>query len=127
MDYPALNDNGKYVMQSGLLKDRYQVRAGVDFVPNPMSPKFFQRVHYRIGGGFTTPYYKINNANGPKEFSLSAGFGFPLQNSYNNRSVLNISAQWVRTSAVDKIKENTFRINIGLTFNERWFAKWRID
>jgi hypothetical protein len=127
LDYPALNDNGKYVMQNGLLKDRYQVRAGVDFVPNPMSPKFFQRVHYRIGGGFTTPYYKINNANGPKEFSLSAGFGFPLQNSYNNRSVLNISAQWVRTSAVDKIKENTFRINIGLTFNERWFAKWRID
>jgi len=25
------------------------------------------------------------------------------------------------------VKENTFRINIGLTFNERWFAKWKVD
>ena len=23
--------------------------------------------------------------------------------------------------------ENTFRINIGLTFNERWFAKWKVE
>jgi len=25
------------------------------------------------------------------------------------------------------ITENSFRINIGLTFNERWFAKWKVD
>ncbi len=128
VDYPAIGADGTYALQSGLLKDRYQVRAGLDYVPNPMGSKFYQRVHYRLGGGFTTPYYKINNnADGPKEFSLSAGFGIPLQNAYNNRSVLNISAQWVRTSAVDRITENTFRLNIGITFNERWFAKWRID
>ncbi len=128
VDYPAIGADGKYALQGGLLKDRYQVRAGLDYVPNPMGSKFYQRVHYRLGGGFTTPYYKINNnADGPKEFSLSAGFGIPLQNAYNNRSVLNISAQWVRASAVDRITENTFRLNIGITFNERWFAKWRID
>jgi hypothetical protein len=40
---------------------------------------------------------------------------------------LNISGQFVRTEATGMIKENTFRINIGLTFNERWFAKWKVE
>ena len=71
--------------------------------------------------------YNIDGKSGPKEFSVSAGFGIPLQNAYNHRSVLNISAQWAHTSADNLIRENTFRINVGLTFNERWFAKWKID
>jgi len=25
------------------------------------------------------------------------------------------------------VTENSFRITIGLTFNERWFAKWKVD
>jgi len=41
--------------------------------------------------------------------------------------VLNISGQWVHSSAKGMITENTFRINIGLTFNERWFMKWKVD
>jgi hypothetical protein len=57
---------------------------------------------------------------------MSAGFGIPIINSYNNRSTLNISAQWVRRDATNMLKENTFRINIGLTFNENWFAKWKV-
>ena len=55
------------------------------------------------------------------------GFGIPIMNGYNNRSVLNISAQWNHRDATGLIKENTFRINIGLTFNERWFAKWKVE
>ena len=40
---------------------------------------------------------------------------------------LNISAQYVNNYASGMIKENAFRINIGLTFNERWFAKWKVE
>ena len=126
--YPYFDGNIKdYVLRDDMLKDRYKVNVGADFVPQPMSRRFLNRVHYRFGAGYTTPYYKINGADGPREISVSAGLGIPLQNAYNNRSLLNVSAQWVRTSAKDLITENTFRINIGLTFNERWFMKWRID
>ncbi|MBQ8991689.1 MAG: hypothetical protein IJ084_06780, partial [Prevotella sp.] len=76
---------------------------------------------------YTTPYYKINGQNGPRQFSVSAGFGIPIMNGYNNRSLLNISAQWVNNAADGLIKENTFRINLGLTFNEKWFAKWKVE
>lgn len=127
VDFPEIGNDGKYALQSGILKNRYQVRLGADFVPNVMDRHFLNRVHYRCGVGYTTPYYNINGKNGPKEYSVSAGFGIPLQNGYNNRSFLNVSAQYVRTSAKDMITENTFRLNIGLTFNERWFAKWKID
>jgi hypothetical protein len=48
-------------------------------------------------------------------------------NFWNNRSMLHISGQWTRNAATGLIKENTFRINIGLTFNERWFAKMRVE
>lgn len=41
--------------------------------------------------------------------------------------MLNISAEWVNQSATGLIKENTFRINVGLTFNERWFAKFKVE
>lgn len=125
--FPGVGDDGVYALQDNIIKNRYQVNVGADFVPDPVSRKFIKRVHYRIGGGYATPYYNINGKNGPKELSLSAGFGIPLQNSYNNRSVLNVSAQWARMSATGMITENIFRINIGLTFNERWFAKWKIN
>ena len=117
-----------YALRDDLLKDRWAVAVGADYVPDWMSPRnYLKRVHYRAGIGYATSYYNINGANGPKELSVSAGFGLPLLNGYNNRSVLNVSAQWVHTSATGLIKENTFRINLGLTFNERWFFKWKID
>ena len=73
------------------------------------------------------PYYYINGQDGPKDLQLSLGVGIPIINAYNNRSILNISAQWQHRSADQLITENTFRINIGLTFNERWFAKWKVE
>ncbi|MBQ9357617.1 MAG: hypothetical protein IJT98_10080 [Prevotella sp.] len=128
-DYPEYDENTKtYALRSGLLRNRTRMSLGVDYVPNSMSVRsYFKRIHYRLGTSYTTPYYNINGVKGPDEFSVSAGLGLPLQNAWNSRSVLNISAQWVRTSAKDFITDNSFRISLGLTFNERWFAKWRID
>lgn len=135
VDFPSSYSNGGetlYDFRSGVLKDRYQVNVGADYVPAAMSRNWLNRIHYRLGMGYATPYYYINGANGPKELSVSAGFGIPLERvgwnvRGNMRPLLNISAQWVRTSAPGLITENMFRINLGLTFNERWFAKWKVD
>lgn len=127
-DIPELNAvTGEYDKVGGLLKDRHKLTLGTQWVPNPMSRKFLKRVNYRFGVSYNTPYVKVNGKDGPKEYSVSAGFGIPIVNAWNNRSMLNISAQWVRASAKDLVTENTFRINIGLTFNERWFMKWKVE
>ena len=126
--FPTFTGN-EYKLQSGLLKDRMKMSVGLDWLPNPsqMGGRFLEHVHYRLGAGYATPYYYINGKEGPKELSVSAGFGIPIVNMHNNRSVLNISGQWVRSSATDFLTENYFRINIGVTFNERWFMKWKVD
>ena len=118
-----------YELKRGLLKDRKKVNVGFDYVANPGSQarRYWEFVHYRICAGIATPYYNINGQDGPSELSVSAGIGFPILNAHNNRSMLNISGQWARTKADGFITENTFRINIGITFNERWFMKWTVD
>ena len=86
-------------------------------------------MQYRLGASFATPYYKVNGHNGPREYSLTAGFGLPVTNNVNNRSRVNVSFQWVRNAPASStlITENCLRLNIGITFNERWFMKWKIQ
>lgn len=126
ISYP-FEENGVYQLKSGLLKDSYRFAAGLEWVPKYNSPQLYNRIRYRFGVGYSTPYYKIGNVDGPKQYSISAGFGIPIQNQINARSYVNISAQWVRQEATGLLKENTFRINLGITFNERWFAKWKVE
>lgn len=116
-----------YTYGSGQFKNRHKGVVGVDYCPGERSRSFFNRVHYKAGVGYATPYYYINGQDGPKEMSASLGFSIPIINSWNNRSMLNISAQWIHQNAKNFITDNSFRINVGITFNERWFAKWKVD
>lgn len=116
-----------YSMRKGFYKNRHKFTLGTEICPQEYGMKFWQRVHYRAGVSYATPYCIINSSDGPKEISASIGFGIPIANKWNNRSLLNVSCQWVQQSAKNFITENTFRINIGLTFNERWFAKWKVE
>lgn len=131
VEYPVYVANttnaSTYVMSSNYFKDRQKWTGGVEFCPDERGRSLLKRIRYRAGFSYTTPYYYINGADGPKEMGASIGFGIPIMNGYNNRSFLNISGQWIHRSAENYITENVFRINIGLTFNERWFAKWKVE
>lgn len=122
VEYPV-HQGEQYVLREGMLKDSYKLNIGAEWIPNPISRRsLLDHVRYRIGAGYTTPYYYINGQEGPKELGASLGFGIPI-----GRSFLNISGQWAHRSAKNLITENTFRISVGLTFNERWFAKWKVE
>ena len=128
LDFPRINSNTqRYELASGLLRDRSKFTVGGEWTPRAYDMNnLFNRIHYRVGASYATPYYNIGDVKGPSEVSVSAGFGIPIFNTWNNRSLLNISAQWTHVSAKDMITENTFRNNVGLTFNERWFQKWKV-
>ncbi|WP_455074047.1 hypothetical protein [Prevotella fusca] len=130
IQYPQLiTINGKtsYSLVDGQFTDRHKLTVGGDYCKGERYRGFFSRMHYRGGVSYATPYLRINGQEGPRELSASFGVGIPIINGYNNRSMLNISAEWVNQKAVGLIKENTFRINVGLTFNERWFAKFKVE
>ncbi|MCD8317853.1 MAG: outer membrane protein transport protein [Paraprevotella sp.] len=121
--------NNQFVSTTENYQSRTKVAIGGEFQPDSYSNKYLRRVQYRLGASFATPYYKINGLEGPREFSLSAGFGLPVSNNISNRSIVNVAFQWVRTapSSSSLITENYLRLNIGITFNERWFMKWKIQ
>lgn len=130
IEYPVygnVNNKAQYIMTSGLFSDRYKYTLGGEYCHNKNARSWASRVRYRAGVSYATPYLKVNGHDGPKEISASLGVGLPITNGYNNRSYLNVSAQWIQQNAQGLIKANTFCINIGLTFNERWFAKWQVE
>ena len=125
--YEIVGGFSSFALRDNMLTDRHKLTLGGDFCPAPFSRNFFNRIHYRAGVSYATPYIKVYGNDGPTEMSASIGFGIPIINPYNNRSFLNVSAQWVRSTAKNYIKENVFRINVGLTFNELWFKKWKLE
>ncbi|CCX67436.1 putative uncharacterized protein [Prevotella sp. CAG:1058] len=125
--YKVINDVPSYSLSDEYYSDRYKLTIGGEFCNNETSRNFINRIRFRAGASYASSYYKVNGQDGPDEISVSVGFGIPIVNAYNNRSILNISGQWVRSEAPGMLKENTFRINIGITFNERWFMKWKVE
>lgn len=126
--YPLTTPNG-FESVKGYLRDKTKIAAGLEYTPNNMSNNYLKRVHYRLGGYTTTPYTRINGQDGAKEFGLSFGFGLPIQNIWNNRSQVNLTGQWVHVSpGVNQlITENYLKVVIGITFDERMFAKWKVN
>lgn len=110
-------------------KTMAKMAAGVQWTPSPMEKKYWKRIQYRIGASYMTPYVKVNGMNGPSELCLSAGAGLPITNKTNNRSLVNFGLQWLRRSAsgAGMIKEDYLLVNLGITFNERWFMKYKIE
>ncbi len=125
--YSVKNQVASYSLDNNYYMNRHKFTFGGEYCGDENARSFVKRIRFRAGASYATPYYRINGQDGPSEISVSAGVGIPIVNSYNNRSLLNVSAQWVRSAANNLIKENTFRINIGLTFNERWFMKWKVE
>lgn len=120
---------GDYVPLKGYYNNRTKIALGAQWTPNPLVKAYWKRIQYRAGMNFSTPYLKVNGEDGPYEMRMGIGAGLPITNKKNNRSVVNVGLQWLRRSAsgAGMIKEDYFVINLGVTFNERWFMKYKIE
>jgi len=118
-----------YVPMKGSLKNMTKFAVGTQWTPDPFDKRYWKRIQYRAGINYSTPYLIADGKNGPSELRMSIGAGLPITNNINNRSVVNVGVQWLRRScsAAGMVKENYFLINLGMTFNERWFMKYKIE
>ena len=117
-----------YLNQPNAFCDRTKVSVGAQYLPNNLGRSYFAHVKYRLGAYYTTPYYKLEGSNerASREYGVTAGFGLPVPRS---RSIISITAQYVRVDGLvpAAVDENIIRLSIGLTFNERWFFKRKVD
>ena len=106
--------------------DRTKIAVGAEYLPDPIGSSILKRIKYRAGAYYNNPYYKLDGVRASKEWGVSAGLSIPLLRS---RSYFNISAQYARVNGqtTNFINENQLRVNIGVTFNERWFYKTRVN
>ncbi len=125
--YTESNSTATYTAQTNVFSDRHKINIGGQYCKDNMGRHFTDRLRYRFGASYASSYIKTANGNGPKELSISAGIGIPIMNAWNNRSTLNLGVQWQNLHGKDLLTENTLLINIGLTFNESWFAKWKFE
>ena len=133
-----VNNNVTYPSSDKIYTDRYSINAGVEYTPDPMATRgYFKRVRYRVGMSYSSPYMNIVQGGGTAEFLLegpseigaSLGFGLPISARRANGSMINLGVQWLRRASTSKnlITENYVMLNLGVTFNERWFMKFKIQ
>ena len=136
MDYTFQKWEGvKYNNRTNLYQNRSKVSLGAEFMPKEFGRNYFSRIRYRAGLYYTNSNLRIpmsansqNMIEGPKEYGVSFGLGLPLK-LYQRNTVLSITGQYVHaaTDVSDMLSENRFVLKIGLTFNEHWFMKWRVN
>lgn len=87
------------------------------------------RVTYRGGIRFEDTGLRVNGT--PIEvFALTAGFSVPLGSTSTDRfSSLNVALEYGNRGTLENslLKETFFGINVGLSLNDRWFIKRRIN
>lgn len=115
-----------YMNEKDVFCNRTKIALGAEYFPNPMGRSYLAHIKYRVGAYYSQPYYKINGVRAANEYGVTAGFGLPIPRT---RSVLSLSAQYVRTEGKTPafLNENTLRVCVGVTFNERWFFKRKVD
>lgn len=132
-DYTLQQWSGvKYNNRTDLYQDRSKIAVGAEFLPNEFGRNYLSRIRYRAGAYYANSNLRIPVASsmidGPKEYGVSVGLGLPLK-LYQRNSVLSITGQYIHAnpSVSDMLSENRFVLKIGLTFNEHWFMKWRVN
>ncbi len=86
---------------------------------------YFNRITYRAGLRYDMTGMTINNKE-INNFGITFGLGLPLGADFSN---LNVGFELGRRGTTDAnlIEESYFKVNIGLSLNDRWFQQRKIN
>jgi hypothetical protein len=115
-----------YMNDANTFCNRYRLSGGAEYFPGQKGQGYFSFIKYRLGGYYSLPYYKIGDIRAAKEYGVTGGVALPMPRTH---SVLTVSAQYIRVNgqSIKTLDESYLKLNIGLTFNERWFFKRKVD
>jgi hypothetical protein len=118
----------RFFGQVDSVQDSWQLRVGGQIRPEP-TRNYFSNVTYR-GGFFMGPDY-INVGSDLPQFGVTLGFGLPIAPSRLSPyqyTIINIALEYAKRGNNDnKLKENLFRLSLGLNFSDLWFNKRRYE
>jgi len=87
-------------------------------------------VAYRAGFSFGPDY--VNMQEELPRLGVSVGLGLPLANynrlSPDQFSIINVALEYNKRGNNDNLlKENLFRVSVGLSFSDLWFRKRKYE
>ncbi len=107
-------------------QDASTIRFGGFFVPDYSSfSGYLKRITYRAGVRFAKTGMLVNNQE-IDDFGITFGFGLPLGSSFSNAN-LGLEYGKTGTTSANLVQENYFKVIIGLSLNDRWFQKRKIN
>ncbi len=107
-------------------KDASSLALGGFYIPNQAAfDGYFNRVAYRAGIRLDKTGMVVNNTD-INNFGITFGLGLPLGRTFSN---MNLGFELGRrgTTSADLLEESYFKINIGMSFNDQWFRKRKIN
>lgn len=110
-------------------QDASLLAFGGYFVPDYMSfTSYLKRITYRAGVRMANTGMVVNNTE-INDFGITFGVGLPLSSAAGGFSNINLGFEIGKrgTTEMRLIEENYFKINIGLSLNDRWFIKRKLN
>ena len=117
-------DDYRYYGEADNMRKNWTMRFGAQLTPSQTSTNYWKRVAYRVGTSFGPDNIQITRTIPQQMFSF--GLGLPVRrNPYNNQyTMVNTSFEFgLKGNKSNDIRENIFRISLGLNLSDVWFNK----
>ncbi len=103
-----------------------RISIGGSYTPNPTSLRqYFQRVTYRIGFYYGTDYIRLRQTD-INYYAATVGVSLPFRRTTDRiHTAFEIGQRG--TEANNLIRENFYRLTLGVSLNDRWFIKRKYD
>ncbi len=107
-------------------KDASTIAIGGYYIPDYASfTSYAKRVNYRFGARYENTGMVINEKE-INDYGITFGLGFPLGSGFDNVN-LGLTYGVRGTATANLVEESYFKVNIGLSFNDKWFQKRKIN
>ncbi|RRB18410.1 hypothetical protein EHT87_02085 [Larkinella knui] len=110
---------------SGNLKDSYSIGAGLEFTPKTRSSRYLELIPYRVGFNYAKLPYSVGGKQ-PNDMNVSLGLSLPVGQFVNSVTISLIGGQRGTISS-GQIQERYFKIGLGLSLNQQWFQRYKVD
>jgi len=110
-------------------QDASSFAFGGYYIPEYTSfTSYLKRITYRAGIRFDNTGMVVNNTE-IDNFGITFGVGLPLASGAGGFSNINLGFEIGKRGTTDAnlIEENYFKVNVGLSLNDKWFQKRKIN
>ena len=109
------------------LKNNFISAIGIQYIPNPMSSKYYNKISLRAGTRISTGYIVLNN-RAISEFAVSVGLGLPFR-TLTYRSSVNIMFEYSKLGTLKNnlILQNYYKLSFNFILQEKWYQRRKIE